>query len=1453
MKALALPLRRPVGTAALYAALLLLALYAMNGLPLALAPDTTQPQLSVQVAWANATPEAMEALVTSPIEAEAERLRGVREVSSTSGIGWAEINVQYERGTRMDRAAVFLRERLAALRETLPKGVSPPEITSTGSSDDDGGRFLVLRAGGPRTAEALRQLLLDTVSPRLAAVPGVASVRIFGGGEREIHLDVDQRAVERGQVTPGAVVASLANIGGTRSLGAIVRGGSRLPVVLERPEPRAEFVRAQPVAGDASHPVGMGAIANVRDAWRDPRRLARINGEPAVQVVLEREPGSNVLRVAKAARAALATLRSQLPPDVTIEPIYDQSEQIGRELTALGHRSSWCVAAVFVVLVLSLRRIRAPFAVLGAVFCSALLTFLLFRAMGLGINLVTLSGLALAFGMTVDSSIVLLQSIAQHARGTRSVPWVVAAVRQVLLPLLAGTLTTAVVMVPFLYVSGDLRTYDLPFVLAVCLSLLASFFVGVTLTPLLARAVLGPRRQGAPALRRTGRVTTWWRVPDRLARIRLPTVERLYAPFLDRVLRRPWVPVTIAVVAFAASLWVFHNHVGRGSLFASDPDTGIRVSVALPRGAEIERTDALVSRFETLLLEHPFHGRGYIEQVQAFLWDNRGMLDVRLERGVALSTVPASLQQELVTLAATISGAEINVSGYGPGFSSSRAQTTPSYQLTLRGPDYQRLSKVADDLGRRLGREARVRDIDTNSAGFTVEAATDLALVPDRAALARMGVPMSDFVNAIQPAVAGEFGDRVLNGAEGDVPARIRYGDGRSLTREELLAAFQSTNRGVAVPFESVMRVEERPVQAEIRRHRQQYERLVTFDYRGPRRAGNNFVQSFLAGTALAPGYTVEDGLGLFLTRTEERELGVALALALGLVYMVAAALFESLRLPFVALLALPFGFVGISATFWATGESFDRAAYVGLILLAGIAINSALLLVHRAGSLLRRGLHRTPAIRRAALERCRPILMTTATSVAGLLPLAIANDTGAADTWRALALAACSGLAAAALATLAVVPALFVWFAPRERAVPTLGTDDCLNHVRVSLSERKCSMQRKWIGTLLVAAIASGAHAADTGKTIEAKSPAGKGGYRIQSAVAIGGAQAPDNAQFYEKAGRTDVGADAQGNIYVLDSGGPRVQVFDAAGHFVRSFGKSGEGPGELKMPGDIAVAGDGRSAIFDMALQRITVFDNSGKMLRDQLVTGPVTSMIWNGNDNLVVAMRGPGGDAVQEFDAAGKQLWSNQPADTAPQAGGRRMLISIGNETVGPRLAPGPGGEVFFGANEVYGVQRLARGDIKQTWRRAYERQARQALPQRRSGDDGDGGAQMVVIRREGGGGGADAGHTSVTTSNGAQSSTTTLNMADIEKMLPKFSPDIRGLVAWPDGRLWVVTSTNDGDNMVTDEWSAEGEYLKRFAVPAAYSRLKLGADGKLYGVAHDSDDYPVVHRLDVVPTP
>lgn len=1033
MRALAHPLHRPIATGAVYVAALVLGFAAMHALPLALAPDLDYPGVAITLVWPNATPEEMEARVTAVIESEVHRLDGVRDVASVSARGWGQVYVELERDARVDRAEVFLRDRLAALRGDLPRELASPRIDPVVPDEMERGSFMTLQASGPLSDQALREILEDTVLPRLVGLRGVAGAEIYGGRRDEVRIALDPDALERGLVALPDVTRGLDRVGRNTNLGATRRGVHRIPVVLAQPDAVAAALQPQIVGGAADHPVRLSSVAQVRDTWAAPRRLSRINGKPAVAVVLEREPGTNVLDVARRVRETLDAVGSQLPADVRVEVLHDQSASIRDELSALARRAGASLLAIFLVLVLAQRRLRAPLVVLTSVLFSAVATFILFRAAGLGINLVTLSGLALAFGMAVDNSIVIFENVAlrrrpdQSARrGARDLLRTLAATREVLFPLLAATVTTAVVMTPFLYLTGELKDYYLPFVLSVCFSLAASLLVAVTLTPLLARWSFGGR--SLPQL-------------DALAG-RLPwlggwSVARVYEAVLRPLLRRPWLPAVLAAASLAGAIWVFETQISRGSIFPPADDTGLRVGLALPDGADIAQTDALIREFEAIVLDGGFVENGFVKRVETGVNDNRAFMNVRIEPAVAMTTVPQILKEDLTMRATAISGADVSVSGYGPGFSAGSVSSTPSYQLTLRGPDYLELATLAEQIARRLERHPRIRDVDANASSWMVDDAVDLAVIPDRERMARLGVSMRELVDTLQPAIAGDLSQRTLRGPEGDVLGTVQIAGADAFTAPQVQASLARNAARVAYPLGHLLRIEERPVQGEIRRSQQQYERGVTFDFRAPRRVGNRFVRSFLENTKLPPGYSVEDGIGIVLTAREEQQIALALVLSLALIYMASAALFEDLLLPFVALLSVPLSFVGIVAVFWMRDQPFDRTAYVGLILLAGIAINNALLLVHRAGQLLRRCGDRVAAVRRAARERMRPILMTTATSVAGLLPLVVGTDTGASGSWSTLALSATGGLVASACVTLLLIPALFVLLARSRAVVP--------------------------------------------------------------------------------------------------------------------------------------------------------------------------------------------------------------------------------------------------------------------------------------------------------------------------------------------------------------------------------------------------------------------------------
>ncbi|MCA9753732.1 MAG: efflux RND transporter permease subunit, partial [Gemmatimonadetes bacterium] len=640
----------------------------------------------------------------------------------------------------------------------------------------------------------------------------------------------------------------------------------------------------------------------------------------------------------------------------------------------------------------------------------AVATFVLFRFAGLGFNLVTLSGLALSIGLAVDNAIVLFENVAHRARGIGSAGRrnlrTIAAAREVLFPLLAGTATTAVVMTPFLYLEGELRDVYAPFVLSVVLSLVASLGVALTVVPAATAWALAGGGARSAGKRR---------------------LERGFDRLLRAVLRRPIVPILASAVLLGASLWVFAEKVPKGSIFAPQADTKLRVSLGFPPGTDLAHADNLLRRFEDRVLGHEFYRNDWISSVDVLVRADLATLTVDFPVAVARTLAPISLQEELTQVAATIAGADVSVSGSGPGFQRARSFVSPSYLLRVTGPEYERVRDLSFAIAERLRREPRVRDVDPNGSGLFVEDARELVIRPDREALARVGLTATDLVRTLRPAVADELDSRRLSGPDGELRARVRFTGGETLDVADLRALRVPIPRGPSVAVADVAAIEERALPGEIRRRDQRYERSISFDYRGPRRVGDRFTRSIVENTELPTGYLLEDGLGLFLTRTERRDLNLSIALAVGLVALVSAALFESVSLALIATLCIPLAFVGIPFVFWLSGETFDRTAYVGLILLAGIAVNNALLLVHRAGHLRRRGASRRDAARRATVERVRPVLLTTATSVAGLVPLVWQGGGTGAGTWRAFALAGIAGLSAAALFTLLVIPCLFV------------------------------------------------------------------------------------------------------------------------------------------------------------------------------------------------------------------------------------------------------------------------------------------------------------------------------------------------------------------------------------------------------------------------------------------
>ena len=1053
-------IRRPVAVAMGCLAVALLGASAWRNIPIELLPDTDLPRLNVEARWRGASPETVEAFLTSPIEAVVQQVKGVEKVISVSreiqGTGTSSIEVHFSRDTDMDFARLDLSERLSALEEELPPAVErvlvrpyiPPEFESRGQRG-----FLRYTYTGPYTLEALRSDLDDRVVPDLSQIEGVALVQASGGRERLIEIELNEDRVSSLGLSPGMVNLRINDLDLVREAGAIRAGDQERSVTIQNRVARAEEIRNTVLLENRGSVVRVSDVADVRDSFEEPLGYDRMNGRPAVSFLVIREIGANTVRAADAVKARVAQLERAGLAGTTMILDYDESEDIREQLTDLRARALVSAFVIFAVLLLFLRSFRSAGVVFMTIAFSVLISLNLIYFGGMTLNLLTLMGLAMGFGLIVDNAIVVLESVFRRWQAGRDpVSAATEGTRQVVLPILTSTATTLIVFVPFVFLQGELRVFYVPLAIVVALTLGASLLVAFTFIPALAARVLpgmqrveraggtaivtaptlsetadGPAREGArPGMTGGPGEGAEPEHPPFPRRRATPFYTRLYSTIIGFTLRHAWLAVTVAVLAFGGSYYLFENHVTRGVLWGGGMglDTYVVINIELPRGSDLERTDNLVRSFEGRLAAIP-----EVERFASTVGGTYGRIVVNFPDSLENTGIPMAIKEQMFSYSLGFTGAEVRVVGVGLGFYGGGGGASPNYSMQVLGYNYERVREIAEDLGDRLARVPRVRTIDTNSAGrFVRERATEFVVEIERDQLARHDISVQELVARMNAAVAGQTSNAQLKIGGDEVRYEVKLEGYRDTDVQELLETIIATSTGTGIRLGDVVSIAPKDVLAWIRREDQQYERTVAYEFAGPRRLGDQYYDGIIESTELPVGYVIEEAQGFRWSEDDRRQIYAVLAVSILLIYMVTAALFESVRLPLCVLLTVPMALIGVFLMFFYTGASFTREAYVGVIMMGGIVVNNAILLVDNINRVRRESggdLH--AAILAGTLERVRPILMTTATTVLGLLPLVLFSETADSTIWNALGYALIGGLLSSTIFVLATTPAIYL------------------------------------------------------------------------------------------------------------------------------------------------------------------------------------------------------------------------------------------------------------------------------------------------------------------------------------------------------------------------------------------------------------------------------------------
>jgi multidrug efflux pump subunit AcrB len=1003
---------RPAVVWAFGIALVLAGAVAFTKLPLATRTSVELPRLSVTADWPGASAELLETYVTSPIEAAIQGVRGVRQVDSRSDERGARITVKLEPNADVQLTRLAIHERLELLRSDslFPQGATAPQVSNYVPEELDEQPLLQYSLSGPYTPGTLTRLAREQLTPRLTSVPGVSTVTPFGSAVLGISVAYDVQRLRQLDIPPAYLAAALAGARVVQSLGEEREGATQRTVVL-RDQPHAyQDLERLPVRAPNGRVYLLGELASVRPEEDTRGFFSRLNGVPAVGLEITRLPGADVIQTAARVRTAMAGIQRILPLGVTAKLESDESIDLSRQLRDLVLRGAIAFAAVTLVLLVGMRRVRAVALVMGSAAIAIAGTALGLYLLQVPANLLTLAGLGMGIGILVQDGVVVVDRLRRVADTPEARA---AAGSRISRAVVGSTLTTLVVLFPFLYLQGNARAAFVPFAAAFALALVWSVFSSVVMIP-----AVGVGGAGPPA----------W-----------PGLHRAYLATLAPLLRWRRITIALTVGLLALVTWGFVKRVPRsswGNWYGQRTTLG--VSLTFPRGSDPESLDRSIREFEQIAV-----GRPGVEKVEARGGGSMAMVQVTFAKDAALTALPLSMQEEMTERAVLVGGVSVGVYGRGPGFYNGGGGSSVAFRIKLLGYSFGGVERLAKDLKQRLESISRVRNVNINAGAFWgQERAVSVILTPDRAALARAGVTSRDFAATVAREVQGAVGGQRLefDGEETQVSLKAKGARERSL--EELRSALVSNPTRAPVRVSDLAQVDEREGLATIDREDQQYLRIVSYDFRGPQKLANRTHEAFMKSITAPAGYSVSDQQ--FTWEEDESAKGLWLVFGAGvtLVILAVAIVFDSGWAAAMVFLSLPLCLAGVAATFWATKTSFSREAAVGVILVVGLAVHQCILLVDAVlekrrtvgrldsedGSGASDRPHR-PSVRLtiqdmldAASDRAGMITLVTLTTLASLVPLAVGADSD--SLFSAIALATAGGTLSGTIGALWIVPA---------------------------------------------------------------------------------------------------------------------------------------------------------------------------------------------------------------------------------------------------------------------------------------------------------------------------------------------------------------------------------------------------------------------------------------------
>jgi hydrophobic/amphiphilic exporter-1 (mainly G- bacteria), HAE1 family len=1020
MRLTQLSVSRPVFTVMVVLIVMILGGVSVSRLPIDLMPEMTYPTLSVSTNYENASPEEMEELVTRLIEEAVAAVPGVEEITSVSSEGQSSVRISFTWGTDLDAASNDIRDRLDRIIGRLPDDADRPQLRKF-----DLAQFPILIMGVSSRLDPLEMRLIvdNQIKQRLERIPGVAALDVWGGLEREIQVNVDPSKVRALGLGLDQVVQAIREANINVPAGFIEQ--DRFEVTLRTP---GEFtnldeLRSTVIAVREGVPIALSQVAQVLDTHQRRTRVIRINGEPGMRLAVRKQAGTNTVQVAQAVLREVERVNADMP-QIQLLPMIDTSKYIQQSINNVSRSILAGGSLAILVLLFFLRNIRSTSVIALGIPISIIATFTLIYFGGFTLNLMTLGGLALGVGMMVDNAIVVLENIfRKREQGGELMKVAVSGTEQVTAAVTASTITTLVIFLPMVFLEGVSGVMFQQLAYVVAFALICSLMVALTVVPMLSARLLG--KVGLSGEKPSGLGQRMYEASGRL----FEHLERRYLVLLGWALRHRVVALGVVVAVFAGSLLLVPRI---GSEFMPATDEGeVRVNVEMEVGTRLEVVDAQVRRIEQIVKELVPEAENTVVRVGTSGWraggGATGEIRVALVPVAQRTRSSEQIAQALRPELSGIPGAVVRTRA-GQGLFILRMGSSgdgDSLQVEIRGWELARLDALAAEVAARIEDVAGITDVRlSREAGVRQE-----LFRIDRARAADLGLSASRIARSLETAIAGS---RAANYRDAGYEYRIqvKLADAQRLSIEDILDLTIANADGEQIMLRNVLTPETGRGPIQIDRKDQQRITSVSAGISG-RDLGSVVadVRQRLQEIPVPRDYEI-----VFAGDYEEQqeafsELAMALVLALILVYMVMASLYESFRDPLVVMFAVPLAAIGVVWTLLLTGTTFNVQSFIGCIMLGGIVVNNAILIVDQASFLRKdKAMPALEAVYEAGRRRLRPILMTSMTTALGLLPLALGWGEGA-DAQAPMARVVIGGLLSASLITLVVIPIMYTLF----------------------------------------------------------------------------------------------------------------------------------------------------------------------------------------------------------------------------------------------------------------------------------------------------------------------------------------------------------------------------------------------------------------------------------------